>query len=176
MDARRPFACQPPRPSRAGAAPMGPIAGPVFGSILRPVTAPAGGLSRRLLLALGAGAIAALTLACASAQAEPRRSRIESTWVDRTWSDPTRPRPQRAGAHGRKNVHVHIHQAPARRGLSPAHETALVNAALLRQSVALTRGQRAQACPGAVSGQSADCRSGGARILGVDPAGGMRER
>lgn len=109
MDARRPFACQ-PRPSRAAAAPA----------------APAGARSRRLLLALGASAFAAL--ACASAQAEPRRSRIESTWVDRTWSDPTRPRPQKAGARGLKNVHVHIHQAPARRGLSPENETALVNA------------------------------------------------
>ena len=122
--------------------------------------------------AIGAAALAGALLAASPALAQSRWSapRSEKTWVERTWTDPTRPRVARRGGDMRQNVHVHVN-ARRSRWHDPGHETALVNAALLRQSVAMSRAAAGQGCESIVSGRTVDCTArGGTRLLGLEPA------
>ena len=121
---------------------------------------------------------ALLLAAPAAAQSRWSAPRTEKTWVERTWTDPTRPRPRqvRRGADMRQNVHVHV-DARRSRWHDPANETALVNAALLRQSVAMSRAAAGPPCESIVSGRTVDCTArGGTRLLGLEPAERDRRR
>jgi hypothetical protein len=111
-------------------------------------------------------------LAASPALAQSRWSapRTEKTWVERSWTDPTRPRTARRGADMRQNVHIHVH-ARGSRWRDPAHDAALVNATLLRQSVAMSRAAAGQGCESVVSGRTVDCTArGGTRLIGLEPA------
>ena len=128
--------------------------------------------------AAGLAALAgALFLASpAAAQSRWNVPRTEQTWVERTWTDPTRPRAVRRGADMRQSVHVHV-DARRSRWHDPANETALVNAALLRQSVAMSRAAAGPPCESIVSGRTVDCTArGGTRFLGLEPAERDRRR
>ncbi len=136
-------------------------------------------LARKLAAPLAALAGAALVATPALAESRWRQPRVEKTWVERTWKDPVRAAPVMPRVIDRRRLDGHHHAYPARpsRWRSAADETALVNAALLRQSVAMSRAAAGPACESIVSGRTADCTAtGGARVLGLAPARGPRAR